>query len=107
MRCAATSASSPLLEGASRPVNWAAIGAAVVMASKAQRRIAALGLSVRAVRAEVSISPTIAAIAVGRGSLYPPAEEFERAMNGPLTQVIVTSVGHWRGEGLALVEAAG
>jgi 3-oxoacyl-[acyl-carrier-protein] synthase II len=49
----------------------------------------------------------LAAIAVGRGSLYPPAEEFERAMNGPLTQVVVTSVGHWRGEGLALVEAAG
>jgi len=48
----------------------------------------------------------LAAIAVGRGSLYPPAEEFERAMNGPLTQAVVTSVGHWRGEGLALVEAA-
>jgi len=30
----------------------------------------------------------------------------EHAMNGPLTQVVVTSIGHWRGEGLALVEAA-
>jgi hypothetical protein len=26
------------------------------------------------------------------------------ALLGPLTQAIVTSVGHWRGEGLALVE---
>ena len=28
-------------------------------------------------------------------------------MNGPLAQVVVTGVGHWRGEGLALVEKAG
>ena len=27
-------------------------------------------------------------------------------MDGPLTQAVVTAVGHWRGEGLALVEAA-
>jgi 3-oxoacyl-[acyl-carrier-protein] synthase II len=49
----------------------------------------------------------LAAIAVSRGSLYPPAEESgaERAMSGPLAQAVVTSVGHWRGEGLALVEA--
>ncbi len=26
-------------------------------------------------------------------------------MHGPLTQAVVTAVGHWRGEGLALVEA--
>jgi hypothetical protein len=26
-------------------------------------------------------------------------------MDGPLTQAVVTSIGHWRGEGLALVEA--
>jgi hypothetical protein len=30
----------------------------------------------------------------------------ERDMARELTQVVVTSVGHWRGEGLALVEAA-
>jgi hypothetical protein len=29
----------------------------------------------------------------------------ERAMDTPLAQVVVTSVGHWRGEGLALIEA--
>jgi 3-oxoacyl-[acyl-carrier-protein] synthase II len=50
----------------------------------------------------------LAAIAVSRGNLYPPADDsgVERAMQGPLSQAIVTSVGHWRGEGLALVEAA-
>jgi 3-oxoacyl-[acyl-carrier-protein] synthase II len=30
---------------------------------------------------------------------------FERAMEAPLRQAVVTSVGHWRGEGLALLEA--
>jgi len=49
----------------------------------------------------------IAAIAVSRGNLYPPADDsgVERAIPGPMTQAVVTSVGHWRGEGLALVEA--
>jgi 3-oxoacyl-[acyl-carrier-protein] synthase II len=49
----------------------------------------------------------LAAIAVSRGNLYPPADGsgVERAMDGPLTQAVVTSIGHWRGEGLALVEA--
>jgi hypothetical protein len=28
-------------------------------------------------------------------------------MADALTQAVVTSVGHWRGEGLALVEAVG
>ena len=50
----------------------------------------------------------LAAIAVSHGKLYPPSDDsaVERAMEGPLTQAVVTSVGHWRGEGLALVEAA-
>jgi 3-oxoacyl-[acyl-carrier-protein] synthase II len=49
----------------------------------------------------------LAAIAVSRGNLYPPSDDsgVERAMAGPLKQAVVTSVGHWRGEGLALVEA--
>ena len=31
---------------------------------------------------------------------------FEKPMTGALTQAIVTGVGYWRGEGMALVEAA-
>jgi 3-oxoacyl-[acyl-carrier-protein] synthase II len=29
----------------------------------------------------------------------------EKPMDGELKQVIVTGVGHWRGEGMALIEA--
>ena len=49
----------------------------------------------------------LAALAVSRGSLHPPADDsgVERPMDGPLTQAVVTAIGHWRGEGLALVEA--
>ena len=49
----------------------------------------------------------LAALALGHGTLFPPADAsgVERAMDGPLDQVVVTGVGHWRGEGLALVEA--
>jgi 3-oxoacyl-[acyl-carrier-protein] synthase II len=49
----------------------------------------------------------IAALAVSRGILFPPCDGsgMEQSMEGPLTQAVVTSVGHWRGEGLALVEA--
>jgi 3-oxoacyl-[acyl-carrier-protein] synthase II len=51
----------------------------------------------------------LAAMAVSRGNLFPAgdASGVERSMDGPLTQAVVTGVGHWRGEGLALVEAAG
>ena len=49
----------------------------------------------------------LAAVALRHGHLFPPADEFgvERAMDAPLRQVVVTSIGHRRGEGLALVEA--
>jgi 3-oxoacyl-[acyl-carrier-protein] synthase II len=56
----------------------------------------------------------LAAIAVGHGNLFPPCDStgVERAMSGDLSQglleqVLVTGVGHWRGEGLALVERVG
>jgi 3-oxoacyl-[acyl-carrier-protein] synthase II len=50
----------------------------------------------------------LAALAIERGSLYPPLDDsgVERPMTGPLSQVVVTGVGHARGEGVALVEAA-
>ena len=51
----------------------------------------------------------LAAVALGHGSLFPPCDStgLERPMSGPLSQVLVTGVGHWRGEGLALVERVG
>jgi len=51
----------------------------------------------------------LAALAVSHGKLFPPGDKsgVEGTMDGTLAQAVVTSVGHWRGEGLALVEAAG
>jgi len=48
----------------------------------------------------------LAAIALGHASLFPPNDKtgLERPMSGDLQQVLVTGVGHWRGEGLALLE---
>ena len=59
------------------------------------------------VEPQFAMNIALAALAVGRGSLFPPGEPFERDMAGAVTQALVTSVGHWRGEGLALVEAVG
>ncbi|HEX5508504.1 MAG TPA: beta-ketoacyl-ACP synthase [Pseudolabrys sp.] len=51
----------------------------------------------------------LAAIALTHAKLFPPCDTsgVENQMNGELRQVLVTGVGHWRGEGLALVERAG
>lgn len=51
----------------------------------------------------------LAAVTLGHGSLYPPCDAtgLERPMSGELSQLLVTGVGHWRGEGVALVERVG
>jgi 3-oxoacyl-[acyl-carrier-protein] synthase II len=58
---------------------------------------------------QMVMNVALAALAVNRGKLFPPCggASFERPMEGALTQAVVTGVGHWRGEGLALVEAIG
>jgi len=48
----------------------------------------------------------VAAMALSRRRLFGPLEAAEQAMNDELRQVLVTSWGHWRGEALAVVEAA-
>jgi 3-oxoacyl-[acyl-carrier-protein] synthase II len=57
--------------------------------------------------AQFPMNLALAAIAVNHGSLFPPTGEsgVERPANGLVRQIVVTGVGHWRGEGLALVEA--
>jgi 3-oxoacyl-[acyl-carrier-protein] synthase II len=47
----------------------------------------------------------VAAMAVQQRALFPPCDPSEHAVTGAPTQAVVTGVGHWRGEGLALVEA--
>jgi 3-oxoacyl-[acyl-carrier-protein] synthase II len=59
------------------------------------------------IEAQMLMNVALAAMAVNRGKLFPPCggARFERPTDAPLRQAIVTGVGHWRGEGLALVEA--
>jgi 3-oxoacyl-[acyl-carrier-protein] synthase II len=58
---------------------------------------------------QFAMNIALATIALDRGSLFPPCDStgLERPMSGELRQVVVTGVGHWRGEGLALVERTG
>ncbi|MBN9064432.1 MAG: beta-ketoacyl-ACP synthase II [Rhizobiales bacterium 65-9] len=48
----------------------------------------------------------LAAMVLEHGGLFPPAKNSptETAFDGGIDQVVVTGLGHWRGEGLALVE---
>jgi 3-oxoacyl-[acyl-carrier-protein] synthase II len=57
--------------------------------------------------AQFSMNIALAAIAASHGRLFPSFDRsgFEHAMDARLRQVAVTGVGHWRGEGLALIEA--
>jgi 3-oxoacyl-[acyl-carrier-protein] synthase II len=58
------------------------------------------------VEPQFAMNVALAAIAVERGRLFAThdAAGFERAAEGALARAVVTGVGHWRGEGLALVE---
>jgi 3-oxoacyl-[acyl-carrier-protein] synthase II len=51
----------------------------------------------------------LAVAALRAEKLYPArdASGTEQATDAPLRQAVVTGVGHWRGEGLALIEAVG
>jgi 3-oxoacyl-[acyl-carrier-protein] synthase II len=56
---------------------------------------------------QFSMNVALAALALGHRKLFAPAGQsgIEQPMTNTLEQVIVTGVGHWRGEGMALVEA--
>jgi 3-oxoacyl-[acyl-carrier-protein] synthase II len=59
------------------------------------------------VEAQFPMNVALAALALRQGRMFASFDPtgFERAMDAPLRQVAVTSIGHWRGEGLALLEA--
>jgi len=73
------------------------------------------GLPVRAVanrmghgfEAQFIAGLALAALAVSKGTLFPPlpGDPVEKGGDG-VTRVVVTQVGHWRGEGAGLVEKA-
>jgi 3-oxoacyl-[acyl-carrier-protein] synthase II len=58
------------------------------------------------VEPQFAMNIALAAMAVERRALFPPCDPGERATTGALTQAVVTGIGHWRGAGLAVVEAA-
>lgn len=49
----------------------------------------------------------LAALSISRGALFPPGDSSgtEIEMAKPPSQIVVVATGHWRGEGMALVEA--
>jgi 3-oxoacyl-[acyl-carrier-protein] synthase II len=57
--------------------------------------------------AQFALGLGVAALSVSRGALFPPGDSsgVEIEMSKPPTQIVVTATGHWRGEGMALVEA--
>ncbi len=57
------------------------------------------------VEPQFAMNIALAAMAVERRGLFPPCDPGERTATSVLTQAVVTGVGHWRGEGLGLVEA--
>ena len=49
----------------------------------------------------------LAALSISRGALFAPNDPtgLEVEMSEPPSQIVVIGAGHWRGEGMALVEA--
>jgi 3-oxoacyl-[acyl-carrier-protein] synthase II len=56
---------------------------------------------------QFAMNIALAALALGREKLFPAVDPsgVEREYERPLERVAVTAVGHWRGEGMALIEA--
>ncbi len=53
------------------------------------------------------IGLALAALSISKGALFAPNDTtaLEVEMSRPPTQIVVIGAGHWRGEGMALVEA--
>ena len=60
------------------------------------------------IEAHVFAGLALAALAVSKGAFYPPFGATEAATDGaaPPERILVTCLGHWRGEALAFVESA-
>jgi 3-oxoacyl-[acyl-carrier-protein] synthase II len=57
--------------------------------------------------AQFALGIGLAALAVSRGAMFPPNDSagLEIEMSASPSQIVVIGAGHWRGEGMALVEA--
>ena len=60
-----------------------------------------------AMETQFPLGMALAALSISRGALFPPNDSTgtEIEMQGAPTQIVVVGAGHWRGEGMALVEA--
>lgn len=60
------------------------------------------------VEAHFPAGVALAALSLAKGTFYPPFEtsELETEFTGSVARVMVTALGHWRGEALAILEAA-
>ncbi len=59
------------------------------------------------VEAQFALGIALAALSISRGALFPANDTtgVEIEMTKPPSQIVVIGAGHWRGEGMALVEA--
>jgi len=59
------------------------------------------------VETQFPLGLALAALSISRGALFPPNDStgLEIEMSTPPSQIVVIGAGHWRGEGMALVEA--
>jgi 3-oxoacyl-[acyl-carrier-protein] synthase II len=106
---------APELDASRAAVLSGATGVAPATAEEQAFLATQRGLAVRAtgthighgIEPQFAMNVALAAIALQQGALFAPCGEtaFEQPMTGRLQQALVTGVGHWRGEGMALVEA--
>jgi 3-oxoacyl-[acyl-carrier-protein] synthase II len=106
---------APRLDTAGLAIVSGATGAEPATAEERAFLVRRPSLAVRAtgshlghgVEAQFPMNIALAALALQRGRMFPSFDPsgFERAMDETLRQAVVTSVGYWRGEGLALLEA--
>ncbi|KAA5599609.1 beta-ketoacyl-ACP synthase [Blastochloris sulfoviridis] len=102
------------LDPASSAILSGAVGTETAT-SEERAALAGRGLPVRAtasligagIESQFPANVALAAIALSKGALFAPfgSDAIEAPFTGPLRQMAVTSVGHWRGEAAALVEA--
>ena len=93
----------------------AASGAAVTAAEEVAFLSDHAHIPVRAVgtsfghlaEAQFPLALAMSALSISRGNLLPPNDPsgFEADMDGKPSRVVAVGVGHWRGEGMALLEA--
>jgi 3-oxoacyl-[acyl-carrier-protein] synthase II len=106
---------APELDASRAAVLSGATGVAPATAEEQAFLATQRGLAVRGtgthighgIEPQFAMNVALAAIALQQGALFAPCGEtaFEQPMTGRLQQALVTGVGHWRGEGMALVEA--